>query len=260
MMTTAATSRRATGMLRSSAATIALMAVVAGAWAAIVLAQLFGVAPLMHHHALIEDGPPLLIATGLFTISWLVMVAAMMLPSSVPAIATFGAERGGAFGQRRALGGFVGAYLLVWTAFGLACFCGDFALHKIVDATPWLADRPWLVEAAVVAMAGAYQFTPMKRRALDACRHPAETAHTHLGGVENGLRHAADCLGASGALMLLMFAAGFANIWWMLILTGLMVYEALGRHGHRLAFGAGLALLYLAVFALTNQGLPAWPG
>jgi predicted metal-binding membrane protein len=28
-----------------------------------------------------------------------------------------------------------------------------------------------------------------------------------------------------------MFAEGFANLWWMIALTALMVYETAGRHG-----------------------------
>jgi predicted metal-binding membrane protein len=148
--------------------------------------------------------------------------------------------------------------LVTWLVFGLACFCGDFTLHRIVDATPWLAQRPWLVEAAVVAMAGAYQLTPLKHRTLGACRHPAGELHGGGNGARAGIGHAFDCLGASGPLMLLMFAAGFANLLWMAALSVLMLYEGLGRHGQGAARVAGIALLYLALFALTNQGLPGW--
>jgi len=46
--------------------------------------------------------------------------------------------------------------------------------------------------------------------------------------------------------MLLMFAEGFANLWWMVALTAVMVYEATGRFGQRAAVVVGLALLVAA--------------
>ena len=46
--------------------------------------------------------------------------------------------------------------------------------------------------------------------------------------------------------MLLMFAAGFANLAWMAILAAVMAYEALGRGGARFGMVVGVALLALA--------------
>ena len=66
-----------------------------------------------------------------------------------------------------------------------------------------------------------------------------------------GLRHGLDCLGSSWALMLLMFAEGFANLWWMAALTAIMTYETTGRRGARLATWAGFALVFLGVAALS---------
>ena len=53
--------------------------------------------------------------------------------------------------------------------------------------------------------------------------------------------------------MLLMFAEGFANLWWMVGLTGLMTYEAAGRHGQRAARAVGFSLVSLAVFLLVAR-------
>ncbi|MGZ6271171.1 MAG: copper chaperone, partial [Candidatus Limnocylindrales bacterium] len=65
-----------------------------------------------------------------------------------------------------------------------------------------------------------------------------------------GLDHALACLGSSWALMLLMFAEGFASLWWMVALTGAMVYETTGRHGQRAAPAVGLLLLTSAAVML----------
>jgi predicted metal-binding membrane protein len=135
-------------------------------------------------------------------------------------------------------------------------YLGDALLHATVSVTPLLAERPWLVEASVLAGAGLYQLTPHKRRALEACRRPQEAVQEHFVALRGGTAHAIDCIVASGPLMLLMFAAGFASLWWMAALTAVMTYETLGRHGDGVRRVAGLGLVYLAVLALTNQGLP----
>ena len=229
-----------------------VVAIVAVAWAVLLLADITGLAPLLHHHALISPGgPPLWLGTILFLGGWLVMVAGMMLPASTPAIALVGAGR---------LAWFLLAYATIWLAFGLAAFIGDVGVHSLVHATPFLLTHPWLIGAVTLTIAGLFQLTPVKHRALDACRDPLGAAHVDS-GQHAGRRHALDCLKSSWALMLVMFGAGFAGIGWMLLLTGVMTYEALGRHGHRLAAGFGIVLLVLAAIsagiALTGLGPPS---
>ena len=227
-----------------------LLVAIVGAWLAAVVAQWSGEAALLHHHTLIEHGPPIWIAALLFLVGWQVMVAAMMLPASLPTIRVVDA----AIGHRAT---FLVAFAAVWTAFGLFAFAGDFVVHQIVDATPWLAARPWLIEAGVLGMAGVYQLSPFKRRSLAACRHPvallANTTHRSQ-ALELGVAHAVDCLGSSWALMLLMFAEGFANLWWMAALTGVMVYETASRHGQRSATIVGVILLGLSLATLVGLG------
>lgn len=236
------TAKRATIALRSVGAPL-VPALIVAAWSIVVVAQWTGEAALLHHHALIEHGPPLSVAVLLFLVGWQVMIVAMMVPASLPTIRVLGA----AIGHRAA---FLVGFAAIWSAFGLFAFAGDFVLHHIVDATPWLASRPWLIEGGVLGLTGAYQLSPFKRRSLSGCRHPgalvAATAHRSR-ALDLGSAHAVDCLGSSWALMLLMFAEGFANLWWMAALTGVMVYEAAGRHGQGAASVVGLALLALSL-------------
>lgn len=236
--------------MRSTAATPVRFPVVpiaiGGAWLIALLAQATGDAHLLHHHALIEGGPPLWMAAPISLMAWQVMIAAMMLPASLPAIRQFGLGAAVAARPNRSLAAFLAPYAGLWTIFGLLAFMGDVVLHHVVDATPWLAAHPWLIEAGVLALAGTYQLTPLKRRNLEACRHPAGVAPApqgRRGSFELGLDHGLACLGSSGALMLLMFAEGFANLWWMVALTAVMVYEATGRFGQRAAVAVGVGLL-----------------
>jgi predicted metal-binding membrane protein len=248
--------------LADSPRLIVVAAAIGGAWLIAVLAQLTGNAGALHHHALIEGGPPLWVAVPLFLVAWQVMIAAMMLPASLPALRVFAALSVRLSRPGLAMVAFLGAYAVVWTAVGLAAFMGDVALHRLVDATPFLGARPWLVEAGVLTLAGTYQFVPLKRRGLAACRHPAGQVGagtgTEVRAARRGFQHAIDCVACSWALMLLMFAAGFANLWWMAALAVLMAYETIGRHGQRAAVAAGGVLLGLAGLVVLTGWAPAF--
>jgi predicted metal-binding membrane protein len=235
-------------------------AAILGAWLIAILAQATGNAAFLHHHALIEGGSPLWIAAPLFLLGWQVMIVAMMWPASLASIGSFTAGESLRDQLRPSLATFLGSYALVWTAYGLLAFLGDVALHHVVDATPWLAARPWIIEATVVSVAGAYQLSPLKRRSLTACRHPAGISpaaapQPRRSSFALGRDLGVACLWSSWALMLLMFAEGFANVEWMAALTVVMVYETTGLHGLRAASVAGsLLLLFGAAILSTGAG------
>ena len=117
------------------------------------------------------------------------------------------------------------------------------------------------MQASVIALAGVYQLTAIKRRSLAACRHPERlVGHgpATVGAVYAvGLRHGVACLGSAWALMAVMVVAGFGDLWWMAVLAGVMVYEATGRHGQRLATVVGLVLFWLSALVLLPGWLPA---
>jgi len=183
---------------------------------------------------------------------------AMMVPASLKVVQTYEQIIRARRQRLRAVAGFIAAFFAVWAAVGAAFFVGDAVLHRIVDATPWLEQHQYLVAAGVLGLTGAYQLLPAKRRCLEACRDAAASVDSTDLGFDAGARHALDCVASSGALMLLMFAAGEANLGWMIGLSGVMVYEAIGRHGHALSKIVGVALLFLALLALTSAGLPSW--
>ena len=54
--------------------------------------------------------------------------------------------------------------------------------------------------------------------------------------------------------MLVMFAAGVANLLWMAALGALMFYEKVGRAGERVTTVAGAALLTLAGLVFVHPG------
>ena len=236
-----------------------LVAIAVG-WALAIVAELTGKAHALHHDALIEHGPPLWAALLLFLVAWQAMVAAMMLPSSLPLIRLFEAVSRNQERVRRVRGAFLGGYAAVWTGFGAFAFLGDAGVHHTVDAVPWLSARPWLIGGSTLALAGAFQFSNLKDKCLSKCRQPGPYLLAHYsrgtgGAFRLGSGHGLFCLGCCWALMLVMFAAGVAVLWWMAALTAVMVYEKTGRYGSALTPVVGVALLGLAAVAYAH---PPW--
>lgn len=228
---------------------------IAIAWSVAVGAQAIGATELVHHDELIEGSLHPAVALGLFLVAWQLMTAAMMLPSSMPMIRLYWStaksqERPGA-----ALASFLAGYALVWTVFGTLALLGDLALHTVVDRWEWLGARPHLISGVVLIGAGAFQFTKLKDKCLEECRHPGIYLMRHYKrGVAEAFRigrgHGLFCLGCCWALMLLMFAAGLANLTWMAALAALMAYEKIGRHGRDITAPAGIALIGLGLAVL----------
>jgi hypothetical protein len=192
------------------------------------------------------------------------MVAAMMLPTSLPLIRLFEAATGKQERAWRTQGAFLAGYAALWTGFGALAFLGDVAVRRAIDAVPRLAERPSLVTGITFALAGAFQFSRLKHRCLIRCCHPTLCLRARYrrgaaaAGFRHGCRHGIVCLGCCWALMLLMFAPVAATFWWMAALTALMVYERVGRHGARAARAAGVVLLGTAVLQLARPAaLPA---
>jgi predicted metal-binding membrane protein len=188
------------------------------------------------------------------------MVAAMMLPSSLPLIRLFQAASARQERPTRARAAFFLGYAAVWSGFGALAFLGDAGLHHVVDSVAWLEARPWLIGGGALAGAGLFQFSGLKDACLSKCRQPGPYLLSHYrrgaaGGFRLGFGHGIFCLGCCWALMLVMFAAGVAVLWWMAGLTAVMVYEKTGRHGAAATRVIGALLLVLAAVAFAH---PPW--
>ena len=225
-----------------------IFAAVAAAWGAAVAVEASGIAGSLHHESLLEGGSGFGPALLLFLVGWQVMVAAMMLPSSLPLVRMFAAASSGAPDRGRAMAAFVGAYAVVWSGFGLLAFLGDAGLHALVASSAWMTANDWVIAPSVLLLAGAFQFTPLKDACLRACRHPASFLRRHYrrgagGAFALGARHGMFCVGCCWALMLVMFAAGAVSLIWMAALTALMVHEKTRPSGDRTVPLTGTVLL-----------------
>lgn len=175
-----------------------------------------------HHH----PGEPGMLV---FVTGWTLMVVAMMLPTSLPLVTSFRTltRRRVDRGQLVAL--LLVGYLGVWMLFGVVIYAGDGALRHAVEHNAWVQANLWALGAATVALAGLYQFTPLKYHCLDKCRSPLSFIMEHWRGRHDrarafwlGAHHGLYCLGCCWSLMFLMFAVGVGNVGWMLALAAVM--------------------------------------
>lgn len=176
------------------------------------------------------------------------MMAAMMLPSAMPMILVvrLAAAPGRYTDLRTAV--FTAGYLLVWTAFGLVAFIAQASMLALDDPS-----RGWAA-AAVLAVAGAYQLSPLKRACLRTCRSPMDfiVLHWRPGGaglLRLGMFHGVYCLGCCWALMAVLVVAGGMGIAWVALIALVVLAEkvVVGWRGFPGLVGAAL----LAAGALT---------
>jgi len=192
---------------------------------------------------------------------WAEMMVAMMLPSAAPMVLTFAKVQRNRREQERpfvATGIFVVGYLAIWTGFSAIAAVTQWALHgeallspKMVSTSPW-------VGGALLISAGIFQWTPLKKSCLTSCCSPLGFLMTDWregkwGAFMMGLKHGVKCAGCCWFLMLLLFVAGVMNMWWIAILTVLVLLEKLLPRG--LLFGkiAGVAFVAWGVWMMLEK-------
>jgi predicted metal-binding membrane protein len=176
-----------------------------------------------------DAGPWTALGTlGWFLGLWIVMMAAMMLPSAIPTVALYGSLAR----DRTRVGAllFVVGYLAVWTAAGLAAFGLASVGGRVADGVlAWDRAGRWAAGATLLA-AAAYQLTPLKDRCLARCRAPfglllGSWRPGPLGGFRLGVSSGAWCAGCCWALMGSLFALGVMSIAWTAFVAGLVALE-----------------------------------
>ncbi len=185
--------------------------------------------------------------------AWVVMMAAMMLPSAAPLVLLYRAA--GPDGRTANTVPLVAGYLLVWAAFGALIYAAQQALGAAIHTSPALGDaRPYAV-TGILAIAGVYQFTPLKQACLRQCRSPLDFLMQRwrgpgaLGALRLGIEHGAYCVGCCWGLMAVMVIAGAMSLFWMVLIALFIFMEKLMPFGERGVqwSGAGLALLAVLV-------------
>jgi predicted metal-binding membrane protein len=200
------------------------------------------------------------VPVALYLSGWVLMTAAMMLPTTMPLLEIFRRLTSRRSDRWRLMAAVITGYLGIWLVFGLAAHLADWTLHQVAERIPWLEANGWLIGSGTLLLAGGFQFSRLKYRCLDKCRTPLSFVMEHWrGGHEQrqalwlGIDHGIFCVGCCWALMLLMFAVGIGNIGWMLVLGALMAVEKNMAWGRKLSAPLGVTLLGCgAVMLLSN--------
>ena len=209
-----------------------------------------------------DEGPWTALGTlGWFAGVWLVMMAAMMLPSIAPTAALYSQMTKERSPRSPLL--FTIGYLLTWTVAGVLAFviaaAGGAAFG---DVLAWDRAGRWAAGATLL-VAAAYELTPLKDVCLGRCRSPlgmllASWREGWSGALQMGARNGAWCVGCCWALMASLFALGIMSLAWMAVVAGLIAVEKLLPWRRVATTGTAVLLLGLGLLVLTAPDAVPW--
>jgi predicted metal-binding membrane protein len=189
---------------------------------------------------------------------WWVMMAAMMTPGAAPLVLLYrrvlahrNMERAASLSMALLCG-----YLVAWLGFSIAAALLQKALQPTGLLSPMMlwSKNAWL-SAAVLGAAGAYQLSPLKRACLAQCRSPANFLMAHWragpgGSFRLGVLHGAYCVGCCWLLMALLFVVGIMNLFWIAVLSAVVLAEKSLPRGEQIGRVLGVMLIAWAGITL----------
>ncbi|BAX61729.1 DUF2182 domain-containing protein [Burkholderia stabilis] len=186
-------------------------------------------------------------------VMWWVMMIAMMTPSAAPLVMLYrrvlrhhGADGSGAAVTSASL---LAGYLTAWLAFSIGAALLQVLLQPAgLISAMMLWSKSAVLSAVVLALAGLYQFSPLKRACLRQCRAPAGflVAHWRPGVVGSfllGARHGTYCVGCCWLLMALLFVGGVMNVVWIAALSLFVFAEKIVPGGDLVGRVLGVVLI-----------------
>ena len=192
-----------------------------------------------------------------FFLMWWIMMIAMMTPSAAPTLLLFAALKrasGTVSKYAASVWLFLLGYLVAWAGFCVFAVLLQWSLRQSeIFAPSMMTLKGGVVVGVLLVVVGIYQLTPLKRACLKQCQSPAQFLTVNhrpgfAGAFLMGGHHGSYCVGCCWALMLLLFAGGIMNLWWII---GLSAFVALEKTvGPRLALPetCGAALIAVGAF------------
>jgi predicted metal-binding membrane protein len=189
---------------------------------------------------------------------WVVMMAAMMLPSLVPMLSRYRQAVGGTgktrLGMLTVLVG-VG-YFFVWAVFGMAAFPLGVALAAAEMQLPALSRAVPTAAGVVVLIGGALQFTAWKVHHLACCREaprrgltlPADAGSAWRHGLRLGLHCSYCCAG----LMAILGIIGLMDLRAMAVVAAAITIERLAPVAEPAARATGAIAVGAGVFMIAR--------
>jgi predicted metal-binding membrane protein len=193
-----------------------------------------------------------------FTGMWLVMMVAMMLPSSYPILLlhrTVYLKR-----TPSASGGtflFALSYFLVWTASGVLFYSAYVVLGMFRERLPDMEELILRAAGGALILSGLYQWSWLKQACLKHCQSPLHFIMEHwrdgrLGALRMGAVHGLYCFGCCWGLMLILFVMGIMHLGWMAAIGALILTEKLVSSRQRVSRAIGLAFIFIGVIVVAR--------
>jgi predicted metal-binding membrane protein len=238
------------------------------------------------------DSPDMMVAMttynplsiSLFTASWTAGMAAMMFPAITPMVLMYNRlvinrknnrDRQSSVTIQEEKEGetisstlpslrvilFVGSYLLVWALTGIVLLLGWSAVMNSTIMTTGNTVFIQYLYGSLLIIAGAYQFTPLKRICIGYCESPMSFFMRRWrdgvsGAFKMGVYHGIYCLGCCWAYFLLMVALGWMNLLWMGLFAGIIFGEKIWSRGIWVARAAGVGLAITGVLVAAGMLTP----
>lgn len=225
-------------------------------WAYMVVMAAPGLVGRSHHGAMPDLAAWDLNLLVMGAVMWSVMMIAMMLPTAAPMVLGFSRVLHRQQAEARAKGltwVFVAGYLLAWVGFSLPVALAQWALYSLGLMSSAMGAATPLIGGAVLIGAGLFQCSRLKDACLAKCQSPLgfllnEWRPGSQGALIMGLRHGLFCIGCCWLLMLLMFAGGVMNLFWMAAITVYVLAEKLLPSLRQHARFIGALLIVAGVF------------
>src|SRR4029453_8329315 len=109
---------------------------------------------------------------GAHVFAWVLMIAAMMLPTTYPLLVMFRRITAGRVDGGRLVARVVAGFILVWLPCGVVAHAADAAVRVAASRSDWVLLHGWVIGAVVLAGAGLFQFSALKYRCLEQCQAP----------------------------------------------------------------------------------------
>ena len=197
---------------------------------------------------------------GFLFAMWAAMMVAMMTPAVAPIVLiyTFFSRQARVQGTPFASAlWFAGGYLFAWVAFALFAALLQYGLERAMALTAAMRIADRFAAGTILAVAGLYQWTPVKNACLSQCTSPVSFIQRHGGfqptaggSFRLGLHHGLYCIGCCWVLMALLFVTGVMNVAWIVVLAAVVLAEKYVPGGRNFARSVGLVAIAAGLWVM----------
>jgi len=195
-----------------------------------------------------------------FTGMWVVMMVAMMLPSSYPTLLlhrTIYQKRNPGRPGGTLL--FAVGYFFVWTAAGAFFYAAYVLIGWLRHSLPGSESLVLRGSGLALLLSGLYQWSRLKGSCLKHCQSPLHFVTEHwrdgwFGAVRMGAVHGIYCAGCCWGLMIILFVMGVMHLGWMAAIGALILLEKVAptRKWIRYAIGTVFVIVGTIVMLFPN--------